>query len=435
MGRQFRRGGQRVGLPLVGTGTLAFVVVALAAIVAAPAQTAQTVVIHVNDDAAPGGNGTSRAPYDSLTDALAAAGATSAAVVITVAPGNYAIAGSLVVDRPLELRGSSVLIQDADGWPTGDVVAGTETRIFASNSTLPQVILVGKGDSSVLSDVTIRGFVFEGTATGISMLLTRVQDFRVADNVFRPPANFGLQSVASSGSVTGNHFRGVGTGAIFTGGYPASPSNVVATGNRSVENTLGGMLLNGASINIPELGDQLDATIRDNDLSGNTAPPQGFGLRVFILRRDLGAPGDSQSSASIKALVQDNRIDGNRSGIVIDAGFPYRRVGTVCDSRVYSGTADIELAGNSLAGSLQTPALVTFTRQQSALNPALLPQWGYLHAAHFAISDKDGTLEDAWIDHPATDPFVGPCPDDATNEPLENVFVYNGVVLPNGRNF
>ena len=69
------------------------------------------------------------------------------------------------------------------------------------------------------------------------------------------------------------------------------------------------------------------------------------------------------------------------------------------------------------------------------MNPSLLPQWGYLHAAHFAITDKDGTLEDAWIDNPATDPFVGPCPGDTTNEPLGNVLLYNGVILPTGRNF
>jgi len=297
------------------------------------------------------------------------------------------------------------------------------------------VIRVEGDNSSVLTDVTIRGFVLEGTTTGRTTLLYRVQNFLVADNVYRAPANFALHTIASSGSVKGNYFSGVGTGAIFAGGYPASPSNVVASGNRSERNTLGGMLLNAASIDIPELGDQLNVTLRDNDLSENTAPNQGFGLRVFIIRRDLGAPGDSQASASVTALLQDNRIHGNRNGIVIDAGFPYRRVGTVCDSRVYSGTLDLELKGNSVEGSLLTPALITFTRSQSALNTSLLPQWGYLHDSQFTITDQNGTLENAMIDHPATDPFAGPCPGDATNEPLGNVLLYNGITLPNGRNF
>jgi hypothetical protein len=142
-------------------------------------------------------------------------------------------------------------------------------------------------------------------------------------------------------------------------------------------------LLNGASINIPELGDELDVVVRGNDLSSNTEPASLniFGLRLFILRLGLGAPGDSQSSARIEALVQ------------------------------------------------------TFTRNTAALNPAMLPQWQYLHGATFVIADRDGTLANAWIDHPESDPFLGPCAGNATPESLGNVLIYNGVVVPNGRNF
>ena len=88
-----------------------------------------------------------------------------------------------------------------------------------------------------------------------------------------------------------------------------------------VNNNLGGILLIGSSIFIPELGDQLDAVVRGNDLSNN-AGTQGFGLRIFILRRDPGLPGDTQSSGHVRALVQGNRIFGNRVGLTLDAGFP-----------------------------------------------------------------------------------------------------------------
>jgi hypothetical protein len=194
------------------------------------------------------------------------------------------------------------------------------------------------------------------------------------------------------------------------------------------------VLLNGGSFNIPELGDEVNAIVRDNDLSDNTGN-QGFGLRAFVLRRDLGAPGDSQSSASVIALVQGNRMVGNRVAVYIDAGFPYRRVGTTCDSRVYSGLIYLRFEGNTLSGSLLRSGLVTFTRSLAALSPTTLPQWQYLHDASFTISDHDGILAGAWIDHPANDPFLGPCPADATHETLGNVLIYNGLVLPNGRNF
>jgi hypothetical protein len=71
----------------------------------------------------------------------------------------------------------------------------------------------------------------------------------------------------------------------------------------------------------------------------------------------------------------------------------------------------------------------------AALNPAVLGQWQYLHGATYTISDPNGALADAWIDHPETDPFLGPCAGDATNEALGNILIYNGAVLPYGRNF
>ena len=80
----------------------------------------------------------------------------------------------------------------------------------------------------------------------------------------------------------------------------------------------------------------------------------------------------------------------------------------MCSIRSYTGIIDLELAGNTLTGSLLTPALVTFTRNEAALNPSVLPKWQYLPAAKFVISDRDGTLADAWIGHPEFDPFLRP---------------------------
>jgi hypothetical protein len=172
--------------------------------------------------------------------------------------------------------------------------------------------------------------------------------------------------------------------------------------------------------------------VSGNDLSDKTANPKtSFGFRIGV----PGEPAPQQSSARVHALVQGNRMVGNTLGVTIDAGFPYRTVNGVCDRRTFSGEIHVTFAGNTVAGSQLSQALVTFTRNQAALTFALLSLWQYLHGATFTIDDRDGTLANAWIDHPATDPFLGPCPGDATHEPLLNTLIYNGVEVPNDRNF
>ena len=394
--------------------------------------------IHVDDDAAPGGDGSALFPFNNLPDALSAAKASLGPVIIEVAPGLYSVDHSLVIDHSMELRGSSTLVKGADGWPTGEVVSGSETRIvgtalLGTNS----LVAVGQPGGLAISGVTIDGFIFEDITTSVEVFLTRVQDYSIHNNVFRAPAMFGMHSVASSGVVEGNYFSGVGTGAIFSGGYPASPSTVVFQRNRAVKNALGGVLLNGASIGIPELGDEIHAIVQNNDLSNNSQNPNfSFGVRVFILRRDPGELGDSQSEGNVHASIVDNRIVGNAMGFAIDAGFPFRSALSVkCDPRVFSGSIDLKLSGNKVAGNQLTPALVTFTRNTAAINQDTLTQWQYLHGATFTISDPDNALAGAFIDHPEADPFLGPCPGDAAHETLGNMLLYNGILLPNGRNF
>ena len=201
-----------------------------------------------------------------------------------------------------------------------------------------------------------------------------------------------------------------------------------------MENNIGGVLLNGASINIPELGDQLNATVRDNDLSGNTSSAQAFGLRVFILRRDhrgtWGLAIERQCQGS--GAGQPTPRKPNRP--LVDAGFPYRRVGSVCDSRVYSGTVDLTLAGNTLAGSTQTPALVTFTRSSLGAEPFVVAAVAVPTRCDIRDFgrrwDVGGRLDRSPSDRSVSWPVSWGCDERA----LGNVFVYNGVVLPNGRN-
>jgi hypothetical protein len=234
-------------------------------------------------------------------------------------------------------------------------------------------------------------------------------------------------SVASSGEIVGNYISVNATGAAVAAGYPVSPSSVEFVGNRLVGN-IAGLVLIGSTSRVPETGDQLDVVVRNNDLSeNNRVAGFSFGLRIFTINRPLR---DIESAGNVRATIQDNRIADNQIGVTIDAGFPFRRVGNTCDPRVFTGTFDLDFRGNTLTGSSFIPSLITFTRNQAALHQFPFDLWQYLHSATYDITDPDGTLADAVIDHPEVDPFVGPCPNDATHERLGNTLIYNGTVVP-----
>jgi hypothetical protein len=388
-------------------------------------------VIHVDDDAGPGGNGSGRFPFDNIADALTLAGSLGGAVVV-VEPGQYPVSSTLRIQTPIALRGSNVMELDDAGWPTGSLVPGTETRIVGTAALGTSALLsVGPSDDGVLQGVEIRNLTFDsGQARADDLTFNRTQGYSVYENAFRGQATNGVFSVASSGKIVSNYISDDVTGAAVAAGYPASPSSVEFVGNRVVRN-IAGLVLIGSTSRVPETGDDLDVVIRDNDLSeNNRVAGFSFGLRIFTINRPLGAPGDTQSTGNVRARIEGNRIADNEIGVTIDAGFPFRRVGATCDPRVYSGRFDLELRGNTLSGSLFIPALITFTRNQAALHQFPLDLWQYLHSAIYTITDEDGTLANAVIDHPALDPFVGPCANDATHELLGNTLIYNGTVLP-----
>lgn len=398
--------------------------------------------VHVDDDAPPGGDGSLANPFDNLPDAVDHAGGLGGDIRILIEPGEYALTQTLAIDFPVILQGTNVMGDDPDGWPSGLVAPGTETVILSTPTLGPNTLIkVGSETGPVISGlVAFRDLTFDlGPNFANALHIVKAQDFDVRRNLFRgDDANIGVFPVASSGVIADNHMT-VGAGISVNAGTPGSPANVEVSGNRAVENGFGGLLLNGSGFDLPETNaDQLDVVVTDNDLSNNDAPTDDntrFGIRVFLIRRDPGRPGDDQDTGNVTALIEDNRIVGNGLGITIDAGFPFRNFGSTpkrCDERVYHGSFDLELTGNDVSGNLRAPALITFTRSSTALNPGELSAWQYLHHATYTISDPDDSLDGFLLDHPANDPFVGPvCPADITPELLLNQLVYNGVTVPN----
>src|SRR4030095_14776563 len=143
--------------------------VATAALATSVSAASTPPVIHVDDDAAAGGDGSARLPFNTLVDALSAANGIAGSVVIEGARGVYRFDHSLVIERPLELRGSSVPVFGPDGLPSGDVVPATETRLVGTDALgtdslgSDPLISVGRTDGVVISGVTISGFILSAT--------------------------------------------------------------------------------------------------------------------------------------------------------------------------------------------------------------------------------------------------------------------------------
>jgi hypothetical protein len=433
-------------------GTFLFLLLAQSLLAGPPPALVQ---LHVNVAAAPGGNGSASAPYQNLPDAVAAArGLWLAAangdlrIVIRIAPGVYLLTAPLVLDIPnLQLQGSNKMLVDADGWPSGNLKPGTETKITIASSFLDGPLLHVRASSAVLTGhgVTIQNLSLDGNnrvvgSDGHIITIRQVRDFTVKGCIVTGRAFIGIDSRASSGKIIENYITDVGCGACIGAGNASSSADVLFSGNRSVNNSLGGVLLGGSGFELPGIFDSLSAVIEGNDLSNNALIPRfSFGLRIFVIRRDPPDPFN-QSTGNVTALIVGNRINNNEFGVVIDAGFPYRTSLGECDSRTYTGTLALTFKDNQILGNLLTPALITFTRETAAVDPLELDPtvfstaWKYLHGATFIITDKKNNLAGYWLDHPVADP-VDPSVDycGEGGALLGNRLTINGAIIPNGR--
>lgn len=400
--------------------------------IAASVSPRANLVLHVDASAPSGGDGSGRNPYQNLGDAVSRANNEGGAQII-VSAGTYPVTQAIRIESPVTILGSNVMSLDADGLPTGVIALGTETRIVGAGTLAADTILfIGRSDGAIIRGVKLANLTIEApVGTQNSLIIVNTQDFDIRDNVMKGPAPLNIATAAASGQVRGNYITGVGCAICIGGGNAASPSVVDVRGNRAVNNRNGGVLLDGSGTDVGELADQLDATVENNDLSDNTTGNAAFGLRVFIIRRDPDKPGNTQSTGFVRAVVRNNRIVHNQVGVILDAGFPYRRFNNVCDSRTYSGGIDLTLTNNVISGNTLLPALITFTRSTTTLNSAQLPLFQFLHNSTFTVTDPDGSLAGYHLDHRLNDPVIsGPlCPNDLVSEPLENHFLYNGVEI------
>jgi hypothetical protein len=218
-------------------------------------------------------------------------------------------------------------------------------------------------------------------------------------------------------------------GAFLSGGYATSPANLSVLNIRAMANR-NGILLVGTSDGITEPGNQLTVSLVNSEMSNNTGNVASTGLRLLVKGNEaLGNTGLSNST--ITASMSGNRIVGNTIGLVVDAGFPYRLVppaaNNVCDNRTFRGTITASFAGTTTSGNL-TPSMITTGRLQQVLGATPISQWQYLHNSNFTISDSNGAFANVQITKPFNDPYTGPCPNDTTQEALNDLLILNGMI-------
>jgi len=361
-------------------------------------------------------------------------------IVIHVAAGLYVKKLPLILDVPnLRLEGETILTTDGNGLPIG-FVDPTETRLIAQPplAGVQTILLIGPTTSNLTGNgVTVQGLVLDAGNGGLvvdgrDVTVDRVSRFSIRRNVLTGSAGLGVDARASSGVIEENFIAGVGCGGCLSAGNQRAPASYSFLRNRSFNNAFVGVLVLGSSYDgvqnqalLPVAPgttfDSVTAVISGNDLSDNNHDPNfSAGIRLFAIIPPIPA---AQSAGNLTVSVSNNTITNNAFGVTIDAGFPFR-----ADPRLWTASFRTTFSGNIISGSKKAQALITFTRNTTAISPPELKKgFKYLQDSTITISDPGGDLNGYWLDHPAIDPIDGRL--------LNNRLKVNGVTIPNGRNF
>jgi hypothetical protein len=407
------------------------------------------------------GDGSAGNPFRTITKAVERAREVRSVcadpITIHVGPGDYPgsfpVGSSTVetlpitIDIPdLELRGSTILDMDNRDLPRGTSSSATTLAITGNSDELTAMIFIAS-DSGQTNRVTVAGFVLDASGgtdpNTVGIAIDRVQDFIVRGNIVTGlpgpwgPGNLevGISTRAASGLIEGNYVTNNLIGVGPTGGNAAFPANVTVKGNRAAGNTLAGLDLPGTGDTAYPFNPRPESTTREifdtfvgvatgNDFSNNLGNVGLTGSHRDAAGIRLGhQTAQSLASASrVTATINDNTINGNAIGVVIDAQ-------DVLRPRPYSGSMTATFANNLITNSVTTPALVTFTHFYAALDQQQLVvseccvSFEYLQNSTHIITHT-GELDGLWIDHPVRDPI-----DCRT---LCNALQINGEGIPRG---
>ena len=391
-------------------------------VLASSADATPPTILHVDCAATVAGDGTARAPFRRVVDAVSAgrllALPAGERLIIHVRPGTCAEEAPLpiLLDFPVWLRGSRVPAFDADGFPTA--AQENDTLILASTTTTVPTMIRITGPEVRVSHLSLDGLLpNSATPRGgtLAVLVERGEGFALHElRIVRTIG--GINTTSASGAITSNYLGELSSGIVVRGG--ADPASVLVRGNRVENHSAGAMLVGGIGVD----GGALVATVTDNDFVTSwtgTGPSNPYGIRVQPI-----SPPNNIAHAETTATVARNRVRGTHYfPLIFNSGQSFR------DRLPWSARVDVDLIDNVIEGT----RLVTFTNSRMTQLPCELDptsvrgpdcpnlqpgqHYTYLIDSTFTI-DHTGELDGALIDHPALHPYDG--------TELGNTLVING---------
>lgn len=427
-----------------------------------------------------GGDGSFANPYRRITDAVVRARSdreTGAIppdrlIRIHVAPGTYVgtffefdlsghpeyeILPIVLNVRRLAIFGSTHLVRDARGLPTGSEPGATilqsNRRLFAFQFI---VLITRTSGDAIGNEVTVEGLSFDdfqdvrGVANSASVFVDRVSDFRLRNNLMQHE-DFGVVTRLASGTLEGNLLVENGEATSVTGGSLVHPATVLLQANRATRNTSHGFMniatgvvagLPSAGSNPPDLAaaisEPLQTTFDRNDpgdlqnipdtltvvLAGNDVSANGqLGIRFMANVHPLTYRTSDETqplTGTLQAFVLRNTSVGNGFyGVDLEGGFTERT-----EPRRFVQDLSVYFERNSFAGNGLAGALFSFRHWAAAVGFEPLERFKFAEDSTYQVTDPEGELAGFDLDHPATDPLSGTV--------LDNLLTVNGVEVPNG---
>lgn len=431
--------------------------------------------IFVDAGTNPGGDGSATAPYRTINEAIAQAREIRqrkphSKINVHVSAGVYSEAFPIYLNiSKLSLSGSTQLIEDhaglpqdcgpgAPALPAPCVEAGTETLItpltpLQSGQSLFIVGLTRDRADPRLTDVSIKGFVFDGRAvdvrtSGIAVFVDRVDDFLIAHNVSRGTM-ISTFTRLSSGKILGQFVYGSNDAFIVGAGSDIHPATVVLKHNRVTQNNQGSLALGVAPVKAmatdPNLSplqtifdpalhpdqvpDKLKIELIENDFSRNAT--FGFRFESYVSGNLFYDTTDNQSmTANTTAIIRDNSFTSNGEyGLTVEGAFATRSNPRGFTATFTGWFHDNDLSGNGRAGIFAGFMLNGVVTR----NPGLINTNKYVRDSRFSIAADEATLSSGLdYDNPLLDPFNHVTPLDNQLQVNEELFTGKRLTCPPG---